>query len=158
MKSHVVYRYLDAAGRVLYVGRTCNYPSRRRTHAEKAWWPYFAREIVRDCGGKSSAVVTERMLIQQHKPVHNKTHNTGKLSLSPKFSDYVSRMNASERSGFCALAGFSDAYLTQLISGHRPIGIESAVKIIVATEGQFVLEDLRPDLFEKARQIAQATA
>lgn len=67
-----VYRFYDTAGRLLYVGITCNLALRFAQHAsDKTWWPHVARKTVVLYGSRDEAAAEEERAILGERPVHN---------------------------------------------------------------------------------------
>lgn len=69
-----VYRFYDAAGRLLYVGVTDHLKVRFGQHAkDKSWWPEVASRTITWYDGRQEAEDAETKAIGEEKPIHNKT-------------------------------------------------------------------------------------
>lgn len=67
-----LYRFFDAAGRLLYVGVSGNTETRWRQHAEsKPWWPDVADKTTEWLDSRPEALDAERVAIRTEKPLHN---------------------------------------------------------------------------------------
>lgn len=67
-----LYRFYDAAGRLLYVGVSRNLASRWAQHeSEKSWWPAVARKTVVMYGSRREAELAEGRAIRSESPLHN---------------------------------------------------------------------------------------
>lgn len=74
---YFVYRLHDAAGRILYIGRSCNVAGRIKSHAEdarKPWMKDARRVSMVGPFNWQGAVDTERDEIETHQPVGNIAH------------------------------------------------------------------------------------
>jgi hypothetical protein len=71
-----LYRWYDAAGRLLYVGITEDLTTRTASHGRKSSWSAFAvrRTVVR-YPDRKSAETMERYVIRDERPLFNHVHN-----------------------------------------------------------------------------------
>ena len=68
-----LYRFHDAAGRLLYVGISRNLVARWAQHeTEKPWWPEVVRKTVVMYGSRREAEIAEGRAIRSESPLHNK--------------------------------------------------------------------------------------
>jgi predicted GIY-YIG superfamily endonuclease len=75
---HVLYRFWDAAGHLLYVGITADPLGRWKTHSkDKDWWSEVVNITVENFPNRSSVIDAERTAIITEKPLYNKVHNKG---------------------------------------------------------------------------------
>lgn len=72
-----------------------------------------------------------------------------------KLDDYLKTMNADEILTFAKMAGTQPIYLQHIIKGHRMAGMDLAVGIYIASGGKITFEELRPEVFAKARKTAR---
>lgn len=71
-----VYRYLDAEGRLIYVGITNRGMLRQNEHNTHArWWRYVVSQEVEHYDDRETAARRERYLIERHRPPFNTQHN-----------------------------------------------------------------------------------
>jgi predicted GIY-YIG superfamily endonuclease len=71
-ESTALYRFYDAAGRLLYVGVTGDPADRWARHAaEKPWWPDVARHAVQWLPSREAALSAEAAAITVEAPLHN---------------------------------------------------------------------------------------
>lgn len=81
-----VYRYYDENNVLLYVGYTTQGPRRNHQHAaDKAWWPYVARQEVDHFDTVDDAKRREVELIRHYRPPFNKQHNPDSASLADAY-------------------------------------------------------------------------
>jgi hypothetical protein len=66
-----VYRFFDAAGRLLYVGITMDRDVRWSAHKSKPWWPEVTRKTVAWYETEREARKAERQAIASENPVYN---------------------------------------------------------------------------------------
>lgn len=66
-----VYRFFDAAGRLLYVGMTHNPTWRFKFHVRKKWWPLAVRHTIDWLPDRAAAAREERRAILEENPLHN---------------------------------------------------------------------------------------
>lgn len=75
--NHVLYRFLDADGVLLYVGITKNPPARFAQHErEKRWWSQIADIKLQHFASRRELLEAERIAIQSESPLHNIQHNS----------------------------------------------------------------------------------
>lgn len=68
-----LYRFYDAAERLLYVGVSRNLATRWGQHeTEKSWWPAVTRKTVVMYGSRKEAELAEGRAIRSESPLHNK--------------------------------------------------------------------------------------
>lgn len=77
-----VYAYRDAAGRVLYVGQSCNLTIRRRSHAAHSPWSAQAAtfSVLSYHDTRLAALDAEAKAIRELHPIHNIRHNQKAVS------------------------------------------------------------------------------
>lgn len=76
-KSHVLYRFLDRNGGLLYVGVTCNPPTRFKQHqVTKDWWESVANIGIETFSSREELIEAERKTIKEEKPKFNIIHNS----------------------------------------------------------------------------------
>jgi predicted GIY-YIG superfamily endonuclease len=72
----MLYRLFDTNDQLLYIGVTCNPPSRWESHrSDKPWWPLVARKELTTYPDRSAALTAEREAIVAERPLHNVQHN-----------------------------------------------------------------------------------
>ena len=160
MSSHVVYRYVGSKGEALYIGYTGNLERRQQSHSQKYWWPEVVKTVVRHVPeGEMESRRIEAIQIHIHKPKYNRIRYVGKhhekVLTSPDFAVYCEHMTSTERKEFRRKTGLSKAQLSQYIHGARDIGVDAAIRIMVASDYELTLEQLRPDLYKKARWLCK---
>lgn len=69
--KHLLYRYYDSEGELLYVGITINLAGREAKHRRRAWWPLVADVHLEEHPGRVSALAAERAAIHHEKPIYN---------------------------------------------------------------------------------------
>jgi len=75
-RPHVLYRFFDAADRLLYIGITVGIRSRLMKHeVEKSWYGEIARISVEHFPNRLAVLAAEKAAIQAEKPLHNVQHN-----------------------------------------------------------------------------------
>jgi predicted GIY-YIG superfamily endonuclease len=75
MRGPAVYRFFDAAGRLLYVGYTTNPIARMRDHRNAAeWWPKVTAGQLESFATETEGLAAERAAIEVERPIHNKTY------------------------------------------------------------------------------------
>lgn len=77
-RPHILYRFYDRTGVLLYVGITVDFETRMAAHSkDKAWWSQVDRKATHveyhDC--RRDALDAERDAIRAERPVHNDHHN-----------------------------------------------------------------------------------
>lgn len=76
MTAHVLYRFHDAADRLLYIGITADPPARFRSHgATKRWWAEVAHVRLEHHTDRHALADAERAAILAERPRYNITHN-----------------------------------------------------------------------------------
>lgn len=69
---HVLYRFFDAEGVLLYVGITCNPGTRMMTHArQKSWWSQVASSTMQHLDSREALEDAERLAIRSEFPKYN---------------------------------------------------------------------------------------
>lgn len=72
MSDHTLYRFFDADGRLLYVGRTINPARRWREHEKKSPWFTAVAQVTRQVFATATEVDhAERRAIATERPLHN---------------------------------------------------------------------------------------
>jgi hypothetical protein len=74
---HVLYRFYDDRGRLLYVGVAADFLVRWRKHRKRSWWPQVARMEIAHYPDRPRVLAAERDAIRTERPLHNVQHNTG---------------------------------------------------------------------------------
>ena len=70
--THVLYRFYDAEGALLYIGITNNPPARFRQHrGAKSWWDAVANIKLETFDSRRALEVAERGAIKSEKPKYN---------------------------------------------------------------------------------------
>ena len=73
---HVLYRFFDAHGELLYVGRTNNPPQRLNGHkADKDWWRDVSNVAMEHYESFAALEQAERDAIKNENPKYNIVHN-----------------------------------------------------------------------------------
>jgi predicted GIY-YIG superfamily endonuclease len=72
---HTLYRFHDAAGRLLYIGIAVDFLQRWRKHRRREWWSQVARMDIEQYPSRSAALAAERQAIIIEKPQYNHQHN-----------------------------------------------------------------------------------
>ena len=71
--EHVVYRCFDAAGHLMYVGATNDWPQRSSHHrARTPWWPNITTVIPTTYPNRAEALAAELAAIRAEAPLHNR--------------------------------------------------------------------------------------
>lgn len=74
--THVLYRFYNATGQLLYVGITMNPPQRFKSHGGgKEWWSQVAGITVESYNSRADLEGAERRAIQVERPLYNIVHN-----------------------------------------------------------------------------------
>ena len=74
--DHLLYRFFDAEGVLLYVGITYDVSMRFSTHSvERWWWGQWAYSTVVRYHSRAALEAAERKAIKSEKPLHNVVHN-----------------------------------------------------------------------------------
>lgn len=75
-EDHVLYRFFNAEGVLLYVGITYDLSMRFSTHSvERWWWGQWAYSTVVRYHSRAALEAAERKAIKSEKPLHNAVHN-----------------------------------------------------------------------------------
>jgi predicted GIY-YIG superfamily endonuclease len=77
-RPHILYRFYDRTGVLLYIGITVDFADRMATHAkEKEWWARVDRSAtkVEYFDGRRAALEAERDAIKAEHPLENDQHN-----------------------------------------------------------------------------------
>ncbi|MEU4558562.1 GIY-YIG nuclease family protein [Actinoplanes sp. NPDC023936] len=77
-RPHILYRFYDRTGVLLYIGITVDLGVRMKDHAkDKPWWPQVDRAATRIeyYDGRRAALDAEREAIKAEKPLENDQHN-----------------------------------------------------------------------------------
>lgn len=127
-----LYRFFDAAGRLLYVGITDRGPRRWREHmVTQPWWDDVASSTIEHVGDRVAAEEAERIAIQTEKPLHNvvyavpasqpvrRSHTCPAARRQP-FSDYLAREDP-------ALARWATSWFAPLDMGWEHISASLAI-------------------------------
>ena len=70
---YTVYRLYDINGRLLYIGRTDNWPRRRHEHEQdKPWWPQVRQIALAQFHTLEQTAQAEATAIKREYPTHNK--------------------------------------------------------------------------------------
>lgn len=64
-----------------------------------------------------------------------------------KLQTYLASLTPSERDAFAARINSTPGYVKLLRSGHKRVGHAMAKRILVATDGQVTLHEMRPDIW-----------
>lgn len=76
---HVLYRFYDTAGALLYIGITLNPGERWKRHRdEKPWWTEVANITLQQHGSREAVLAAERAAIETETPRYNVVHNRPK--------------------------------------------------------------------------------
>ena len=68
---HVLYRFFDASGNLLYVGITCNPSGRFSDHRTKNWWRDVANITLEHADSRNELEQLEIAAIQSENPRYN---------------------------------------------------------------------------------------
>lgn len=75
VEPHVLYRFFDAAGLLLYIGMTVSLPQRMAQHGvEKPWWAEVASVTVEHFPDRASVHQAEKAAIVVERPRYNVVH------------------------------------------------------------------------------------
>jgi hypothetical protein len=70
--GHVLYRFFDQNGRLLYIGITCNPGARFNSHRlSKTWWNEIASITLERFSTRNELMAAERSAILSELPLHN---------------------------------------------------------------------------------------
>lgn len=73
---HVLYRFYDSAGRLLYVGITLNLPGRMQAHrSDQPWWYEVSDVRVEPYPSRRSVLAAESLAIRTERPLYNIAQN-----------------------------------------------------------------------------------
>jgi predicted GIY-YIG superfamily endonuclease len=73
--SNILYRFYDRAGRLLYIGVTCNPPQRFKDHgASKDWWSMVTNIKLESFDSRTALMQQERDAIELEHPCYNIVH------------------------------------------------------------------------------------
>lgn len=99
----VVYRAVDAKGRILYVGITDNLFGRMGQHRDSAkWWTWATRVLLEEYPSRTAAEERERELIKEHEPPFNVQHATDRMRRKIKKWDSLVDCKSKYCEGFAA--------------------------------------------------------
>lgn len=72
MSQHVLYRFFDAEGQLLYVGRTISPRTRLKSHVHHAWWSDEIHNVVIErLASHDELVLAEMKAIRAEEPRYN---------------------------------------------------------------------------------------
>lgn len=75
--TQALYRFYDARGTLLYIGRTAGIGIRVARHRyQKNWWPSVVRIDIEHYRDKASVIDAERVAIRREGPLYNVVHRT----------------------------------------------------------------------------------
>jgi hypothetical protein len=75
-KGHILYRFYDNLGELLYVGITADFDNRAKEHqSQKTWWPEVARSRIEHVASRRELLALERLVIIRERPRYNVVHN-----------------------------------------------------------------------------------
>jgi hypothetical protein len=74
--NYALYRHFDAAGKLIYVGKTNNYARRSDEHKDKEWWKDVASSQVEWFPSEKAVLAAEKAAILAEHPRENWIHNT----------------------------------------------------------------------------------
>lgn len=75
-EDHLLYRFFDAEGVLLYVGITSDLSERFLAHSvERWWWGRWAKSTVTRYYSRAVLEAAERIAIKSEKPLYNEVHN-----------------------------------------------------------------------------------
>jgi hypothetical protein len=96
-ETHVLYRFFNATGQLLYVGITMNPPRRFKDHRRvKGWWEEVAGITVENYANRQELAAAERRAIHVERPLYNVVHsnaNAAVLNLRETVSVLLYRCN-----------------------------------------------------------------
>jgi predicted GIY-YIG superfamily endonuclease len=77
--GHSLYRFYNAAGKLLYIGITNSPKARFADHRKKkSWWPEVAVREICHYPTRTAVLVAEQAAIKAERPVHNVIYNSGR--------------------------------------------------------------------------------
>lgn len=99
---HVLYRFYDASGALLYVGITCNPSGRFQRHKKtKLWWHSVARIEMEQYPDRAALAAAERAAIHVEHPRHNVMHRNGEPMVTSEEGGHATdRLALAEASEF----------------------------------------------------------
>ena len=136
--SAVVYRFMDAAGRLLYVGCSGNLGQRLASHGGKPWFPEVATIAVEHYATRTAALWAEAHAIATESPVHNTQHATRPATTAapmgrPKGMKarplLAYEMLGGARKGIAAAARVSPSHLSEIVNARKGATHETASRI-----------------------------
>lgn len=81
LPSYEVYRFFAADGAVLYIGQTCDFLNRLRSHYTcSPWWPEVDRWTREPFDSLGDALDAEISAIRAECPRYNRLHNAGRAA------------------------------------------------------------------------------
>lgn len=122
-ESHVLYRFYDAAGQLLYVGITCNPPQRFREHRDsKDWWTEIGQITLCHYRNRTELTKAETRAIQDEHPLHNIVHNVGAME------PITGLLDSSERGKLAAVESGVDKAFWDFINNNRDVSTLHAIE------------------------------
>lgn len=86
--NHVLYRFRDSDGVLLYVGITKNPPARFAQHErDKFWWSQIADISLQHFPSRLALLEAERIAIENERPLYNVQHNSVVSPLLARYHD-----------------------------------------------------------------------
>ncbi len=142
-----LYRFFDAANRLLYVGIAGNPGRRFSEHGkDKGWWTNVARSTMEHFATRDAALTAERAAIIDEKPVHNVVHNRGHRTPTPEprcqWACFGCGVHIVDGSGYLEIEGRS----APLGSGQAPTSIAEQIQSMRVNAGAATLELFQADL------------
>ena len=90
-QNHVLYRFYDTSGDLLYVGITADPVSRWRSHrGEKPWWHEVTNITLEVHPDRDTVLAAETIAIATEKPRYNIVHNRGRVRMPVESSPITS--------------------------------------------------------------------
>jgi predicted GIY-YIG superfamily endonuclease len=75
-RDHVLYRFVDGLGQLLYVGITKNPAARLRRHGtDQIWWEQVTTIHLQRFGNRQQLLAAEKHAILHERPIYNKQCN-----------------------------------------------------------------------------------
>ena len=130
---HILYRFFDAAGDLLYVGITCNPPGRLKGHkTTKSWWSEVANITMERAESRSELKRLETAAIRRENPRYNialkPQPRPVQLSIVPTSSGVLSVSQATARTGIPKRT-LQNAIATGRLKAHKLAGATAAYLI-----------------------------
>lgn len=76
IESHILYRFYNVDGDLMYIGATSDPPGRFKSHqADKEWWGEVAQIRLQHCETRQQLIAAEKAAIEWEQPIHNVLHN-----------------------------------------------------------------------------------